>query len=107
MSLSELRGGIKKDRVDGAHLSELRKALSDVLKSSGAIKGDTTSEPKRAPVHSPSFSSSQPPVGTQAPRSASVAPTPALSRPPTSPREIPEDELRQLLKVDPPEVREK
>jgi len=105
ISLSELRGGIKKERVDGAHLSELRKALSDVLKSSGATEGDTTPEPKRVPILSPS--SSHPPAGTQASRPASVAPTPASSRPPTSPREIPEDELRQLLKVDPPEVREK
>ncbi len=96
MSLSGLRGGPKKDGkgAGSAHLSDLRKALSDVLKTTGQ------EEAKREP----SVSSSEPPRSTTR-REPAPPERPSASPQPHAERagEIPEDALRKLLEVQMPE----
>ncbi len=108
MSLSNLRSGIKKDKPQsGAHLSELRKALGEILQQTGT----NTSEPmpkeirtgvpeapaKPTPAREPH---SLPPKQEEQPRRQEQA---ALG---SRPNEVPEDMLRKLLEVEPPVKRE-
>ena len=109
LSLSNLRSGAKKEASSGAHLSELRKALSDVLQNTQNQHGQnlpntekTTISEKRnesvgksvpeTPQSNSAFKRENPrPVGTQAGHEG----------------EIPEDLLRKLLTVDNPIAEEK
>ncbi|MSU56221.1 MAG: hypothetical protein EXS51_02850 [Candidatus Taylorbacteria bacterium] len=87
LSLSNLRPDVKKVQSGGAHLSELRKALSDVLQQTGGTL-PASPVPKAEPTHS------GPPreALSGVPRSDSSS----------SAREVPEDLLRKLLSVDQP-----
>ena len=98
ISLSSLKPGVKKPTVGGgAHLSELRKALSDVLQQT--VKSPTVSTVTPPVVSSASIPEhtrettrpTPPPTQPSAPRTESYA---------KGPREIPEDLLRKLLTVD-------
>lgn len=93
VSLSTLRPEAKRTQQGTAHLSELRRALSDVLRSAGAPEG----VPKQN-------TQSSPPPTSQSSRSqeATRGAPPALAHH----GEIPEDMLRKLLEVESPAVRE-
>ena len=93
--LSDLRAGLKKEKVGtGAHLSELRKALTDVLKSDNGRKPEPQESPKAPePVTLPEPPRQPLPQAKVEPRaveSASLRP------------EIPEEELKRLLHVEAP-----
>ncbi|MEK7208358.1 MAG: type IV secretory system conjugative DNA transfer family protein [Patescibacteria group bacterium] len=96
LSLASLRQGSKKDAPGGAHLTELRRALSDVLK-------DALPHPPQGRANEPSSSGE----GVRALSPADLK----REREATVPRsggaggEIPEEELRRLLGVAPPSER--
>ncbi|KKW12630.1 MAG: hypothetical protein UY50_C0005G0026 [Parcubacteria group bacterium GW2011_GWA2_49_9] len=96
VSLSSLRPGMKKAQPGGAHLSELRKALSDVLQQSAQSTPSVSSAPS-----TPTPSRVQTP---EPPRSVSpqAQPTEQRGEQATYPREVPEDMLRKLLEVKNP-----
>ncbi len=97
LPLSHLRHGVKKERPEGVHLSELRKALSEALQSSarnppGAPAARTSELPK------PELPSVPPP----SPRSL-----PLHTANGAQVREIPEHLLKKLLEVPAPTPKEK
>lgn len=95
MSLADLRTGLKKDKVGtGAHLSELRKALTDVLKSGNGRKPEPQ-EPRKAtetPAAPEPRQQHAPPPKVEERRQE---PTPVR-------QEIPEEQLKRLLHVEAP-----
>ncbi|MDO8594578.1 MAG: type IV secretion system DNA-binding domain-containing protein [bacterium] len=101
ISLSNLRAGIKKERPAGAHLSELRKALSDVLQQTVKIPA-----PAEATSSTPAPQADR---QTSRPAPSSVPPRIDAQQSSTSSaqaREIPEDLLRKLLEVKQPAAKD-
>ena len=98
MSLSTLRPDAKKDKPAGGHLSELRKALSDVLQQTQKTATETVPQRSTPPPPVESVArSGQETASAQSPRPVEQASS--LS---ARPNEIPEDMLRKLLDVDAP-----
>ncbi len=94
VSLSSLNSGGKKPNSDGAHLSELRKALSEVIQTAQKSSfSETPASPTREIPQAP-------PNGAERGQERTGRQEPAQA--PTQPREIPEDILRKLLMVEPP-----
>jgi hypothetical protein len=107
MSLADLRSGVKKEKVGmGAHLTELRKALSDVLKSPDGGSTNplrTSPEPETAPKeHKPARTSE---ASSRVSHEASPS-SMGNSDKTVRVSEIPEDELKKLLHVEAPGNRE-
>ena len=98
LSLSNLRPGAKKAPPSGAHLSELRKALSDVLQQPSAL-----AEEKQAPSRQEPPRPTPPSMQQQAQQPVAQAQPQQAVRP----QEIPEDMLRKLLEVHAPAPAEK
>ncbi len=112
LSLSQLRHGAKKEKPEGAHLSELRQALSAALQSSEKNQTETPAEKTQ---HSPQTDSRG--ASFVAPEQAKRTDTAYPSSPDSSapqrakneahPREIPEHLLKKLLDVPNPVPKEK
>jgi len=99
VSLSSLNSGGKKPSSGGAHLSELRKALSEVIQTAQKSNFSETSD-------SPARETPQvPPYEAERGQERRDAQEPA--REPTHPHEIPEEMLRKLLTVEPTAADEK